>query len=317
MTFLAPERLWLLVLVPALLVGYLLLQRRRSAYAVRFTNLALLDKIAPRRPEWRRHVAVALSLLSVALIVVAFAKPAGPVEVPRERATIVVTVDVSLSMMAEDVAPTRLDAAKLAAKTFVERLPSKFNVALVAFAGTASVIVSPTLDRSVVIRAINNLRLAESTATGEAIFTSLAAIEQAPVDPDHPDSPPPARVVLLSDGKRTSGRPAEEGARAAADAGVPVYTIAFGTDHGYIVYEGQRAPVPVNRPQLQRVADISGGQAYAAESAGELEDVYADIGSSLGYAVEYREITSRFVGYALVLVLASAVAVVFYASRFS
>ena len=317
MTFLAPERLWLLLLVPALLVGYLLLQRRRRAYAVRFTNLALLDKIAPRRPEWRRHVAVALSLLSLAVIVVAFAKPAGPVEVPRERATIVVTIDVSLSMMAKDVEPTRLDAAKQAAKSFVEQLPTKFNVALVAFAGTASVVVSPTLDRAAVIRAIDDLELAESTATGEAIFTALTAIKQAPIDPANPDSPPPARIVLLSDGKRTSGRPAEEGARAAAKAGVPVSTIAFGTQHGFIVYEGQRAPVPVNRAQLRRVAEISGGEAYTAKSAGELEDVYADIGSSLGYTVEQREITSRFVGYALVLVMASSIAVVFYASRFS
>src|SRR5690606_18552092 len=152
----------------------------RRKYALRFTNVALLDKVAPRRPGWRRHLAAVLTMLTVGLLVAAFAQPQDEVRVPRERATIVVTMDVSLSMMAEDVHPTRDQAAREAAKQFVEDLPRTFNVALVSFAGTAKVLVPPTTDRAAVLQAIDEMELDESTATGEAIFASLDALEQVP-----------------------------------------------------------------------------------------------------------------------------------------
>jgi Ca-activated chloride channel family protein len=306
MTFLAPGRLWLLLLVPLLVLAYFLLQRRRRRYAMRFTNLALLSRVAPRRPAWRRHVAMVLMLVTVGLMVTAFARPQTEVRVPRERATIVVAVDVSISMRADDVSPDRLRAAQEAATEFVSSLPKKFNVSLVSFAGTASILVPPTTDRGAVDRAIDGLELAESTATGEAIFTSLDAIKQVPNDPAHPSEPAPARIVLLSDGYRNVGRSVEQGVAAARQAHVPIYTIAFGTPFGTVDIEGQRTPVPVDEDTMREIAQQTGGQTYTAESGKELEQVYADIGSSVGYTTEVQEITSWWAGLGLLAAMAAA-----------
>lgn len=316
MEFISPGRLWFLLLIPIVIVAYLFMQHRRSQYALRFTNIALLDRVAPRRPQWRRHVAVVMALFAATACIVAFAQPKDEVKVPRERATIVVAIDVSLSMMATDVDPNRLEAAKRSAKNFVNQLPTKFNVSLVSFAGTASIIVPPTTDRATVQRSIDGLELAESTATGEGIFTSLQALTQVPPDPDHPNDPAPARIVLLSDGKRTVGRTAQEGAQAAKEKSTPVYTITFGTDSGFIEMDGMRQRVPPDRAELRTVAEITGGEAYTAESAGELEDVYKDIGSSVGFDEVDKEVTSRFAGIAMLFTLATAGAAVALASRF-
>ncbi|HZX02094.1 VWA domain-containing protein [Kribbella sp.] len=316
MHFLSPDRLWLLLLIPLTVVVYVVLRRRRSTYALRFTNIALLDRVAPRRPQWRRHLAVLLVLLAASSGTTAFARPDDQVKVPRERATIVVAIDVSLSMMATDLAPTRLEAAKKSAKDFVNRLPAKFNVALVRFAGTAALMVPPTTDRGTILRSIDSLQLAESTATGEAIFTALDALKLAPPDPQHPNQPAPGRIVLLSDGKRTVGRTAQEAAAAAKAQHVPIYTIATGTDTGFIEMDGIRQRVPVDRDEMRSIADISGGQAYSAKSAGELDNVYKDIGSSVGYDKVDKEITSRFAGLTLLLTLAAAAATIGLASRF-
>jgi len=315
MTFLEPTRLWLLLLVPALAVAYVLLQWRRRKYALRFTNVALLDKVAPRRPGWRRHLAAVLTMLTVGLLVAAFAQPQDEVRVPRERATIVVTMDVSLSMMAEDVHPTRDQAAREAAKQFVEDLPRTFNVALVSFAGTAKVLVPPTTDRAAVLQAIDRMELDESTATGEAIFASLDALEQVPDDPENPGRPPPARIVLMSDGFRNVGRSVQSGIEAARRANVPVYTIGFGTPYGSVEIDGDRMPVPVDLETMERIAAATGGKTYAAESSEELSQVYADIGSSIGYTTEEREVTARFVGFALLSALAAAVVSLFFLGR--
>ena len=303
--FLAPGRLWLLLLLPLLAAAYLWRQRRRRSYALRFTSVALLGQVAPRRPGWRRHVEAAGLLLSLALLVLAFARPAGEVRVPRERATIIVTIDVSLSMKAEDVPPNRLRAAQTAARDFVATLPPRLNVGLVAFAGTAQVLVPPTTDRGLVSRAIDNLELREYTAVGEAIFTSLAAIEAVPEDPSAPDEPVPARIVLLSDGETTVGRPNADGIEAAQAADVPVYTIAFGTPGGTVDLEGVDQPVPVEIDDLRRISEATGGVAYSAETAGELEDVYLDIGSSVGFELRQQEVTDRFVGVALLALVIS------------
>jgi Ca-activated chloride channel family protein len=305
-TFLAPERLWLLLLVPLLAAAYLWRQRRRRSYALRFTSVALLGQVAPRRPGWRRHVAASGLLVSLALLVLAFARPAGEVEVPRERATIIVTVDVSLSMMARDVEPDRLRAAQASARDFVDGLPPRLNVGLVSFAGSAQVLVPPTTDRGQVDRAIDDLELREYTAVGEAIFTSLQAIEAVPDDPSAPDEAVPARVVLLSDGETTVGRPNADGIEAARAAGVPIFTIAFGTPTGTVELEGVEQVVPVEVEDLREIAVGTGGAAYRAETAGELEDVYADIGSSVGYELAEQEVTDRFVGVALLALVLSA-----------
>jgi Ca-activated chloride channel family protein len=314
MNFLAANRLWLLVAVAALAAAYLVMQVvRRSKYVVRFTNLALLGVVAPKRPAWRRHVPAVAFLLALAMLTVGFARPQRDERVPRDRATIMMAVDVSLSMQATDVTPTRLEAAKSAADAFVDLLPARFNVGLVAFAGTAQVLVVPTIDHDTVKRAIENLQLREGTAIGEAIFASLDAIKQVPSDPGQ--EPPPARIVLMSDGETTTGRPNEEAVAAAVEAKVPVSTIAFGTSSGTITYEGQRVRVPVNADALRQVAAASAGTFFEATSGEQLRKVYEDVGSSIGFVTEKHEITVWFVGLALLFALATAAASLVWFSR--
>ncbi|MEV4202333.1 VWA domain-containing protein [Micromonospora globbae] len=308
MTWLSPGRLWLLLGVLALAVGYLLVQRRRSRYAVRFTNLRLLDRIAPERPAWRRHVPAGLFLAMLALLVVGFARPTAEVRVPRERATVMVAVDVSTSMLATDVDPDRLAAAKGAAQRFVDGLPDEFNVGLVAFAGSAAVLVPPGTDREALHEGIN--RLAEGvtgvqgTAIGEAINTSLGAVKG--LDSQAATEPPPARIVLLSDGANTSGLDPMEAAAEAVAAKVPVHTISFGTPNGFVDRGGRPIQVPVDGQTLLAVAEETGGMFHEATTADELRAVYDDIGTSVGYRTERQDVSARFIGLGLVLAMGAA-----------
>jgi Ca-activated chloride channel homolog len=316
LSFLAPSRLWLLLLIPLLVALYLwLVQRKRSRNKGMGMGKTMLDLVIPRDRTWLRHLAVGLSILSLLTLTVAFAKPKDQVAVPRERATIVVTIDISLSMEAEDVEPNRLEAAKGAAIQFVNSLPPKFNVSLVTFAGTATTVVPPTTDRGVVSAAIQTLQPQASTAIGEGIYTSLAALAQVPPDPDNPKAVVPARIVLLSDGKTQVGRPSDEAAQAAKAQSVPIYTIAYGTADGYIEIGGRREPVPVDRAELARVSRISGGEAYTATSAGELKKVYQDIGSSVGKEKVDREVTSRYAGFGLAFAIFAALGMISLGAR--
>jgi Ca-activated chloride channel homolog len=317
-TFLAPGWLWLLLAVAALLAVYLVLQLRRRAFAVRFANLDLLGKLAPKRPGWRRHLAFAALLLALASLTTAMAKPTKDTRVPRDRATVMMAIDVSLSMRAEDVSPNRLEAAQAAAKEFVGLLPPRINLGLVTFSGTATVAVSPTTDRASVLRAIDNVELAERTAIGEAMFSSLDAIKtfQAQLEGSDPaEGNAPARIVLLSDGSNTWGRSPEQAVGAAKQASVPVSTIAFGTDTGFIDLEGQRVVVPVDHEKLKEIADGTGGSYYAAASAEELSSVYRDLGSQIGYTTERREITTWFVGIGLILAFTAAAGSLLWSNR--
>lgn len=304
MSFLSPWRLLLLLVVAAVVVVYVVQARRRSTYTVRFTELDLLASVAPRRPGWRRHVPASLLALSLVALVVGFARPQAQVDVPAERATVVVALDVSLSMQAVDVSPTRLSAAQQAATRFVEALPERFNVGLVSFSGTAALVIPPTQDHAKVTQAVQDLTLDNGTAIGEAVFTSLGALKLLPGAPGLPA--PPARIVLLSDGSNTVGRPVEQGVSAARDAGVPVSTIAFGTREGTVTIMRQTISVPVDREALQALADGTGGKAYTAESATALSGVYSDIGSQVGTTQERREVTSRFTGLGLLLATGAA-----------
>jgi Ca-activated chloride channel family protein len=305
MTWLSPERLWLLTAVAALAGGYVLAQRRRSRYAVRFTNLKLLDRVAPKRPGWRRHVPASLFLAMLALLVAGFARPQAAVQVPRERATVLVAVDVSRSMLADDVAPDRLTAAKAAAREFVAGLPGQFNVGLVGFAGSASVFVPPTADRAAVGTGIDRLSEGAAglsgTAIGDAITTSLGSIRG--LDAEAAEDIPPARVVVLSDGANTSGQDPAAAARLAVEAAVPVDSISFGTPDG--VLDGGQA-VPVDGQTLRAVAEATGGNYFEAASADELRAAYADIGSSVGYRTEIQDVSARFIGAGLVLAVLAA-----------
>ena len=307
--FLAPSWLWLLLAVAGLTAIYVLLQLRRTGYAARFANLELLGRIAPRRPGWRRHVAFALLLLALVSLTTAMARPTKDIRVPRDRATVLMAIDVSLSMQATDVEPTRLLAAQRAAKEFVDLLPPRINLGLVTFSGSATVAVTPTTDRGAVERALDGLQLAERTAIGEAIFSCLDTIKSFQTQlagKDGASQPAPARIVLMSDGTNTWGRSPDQASAAAKQAGVPVSTIAFGTDEGYIDIEGQRTQVPVDHQQLQGIADATGGTYYAAASARELSNVYRDLGSQIGYTTERREVTTWLVGVGLLFSFAAA-----------
>ena len=309
MSFLQPDRLYLLLVVLAIAGAYLFLQSRRKVYAARLASAEMLSSIVPHHPGWRRHIAALVVLASLTTLVLGFAQPTAETKVPRERATVVVAIDVSLSMEADDVDPTRLQAAQQAARDFVSELPPTLNVGIVGFAGQASILVPPTQNRTVALAAIDGLELAESTAIGEAIFTSLDALKQVPSDGT--DEPAPARIVLLSDGETTMGRPDEQAVAAANAAGVPVSTIAFGTKDGVISYddptteavEEQIIPVPVGDENLRAIADATSGAFFSAKSLAELDVVYDDIGSAIGYETVEREITDRFVGGALALLL--------------
>ncbi|MFI6265703.1 VWA domain-containing protein [Micromonospora sp. NPDC051006] len=308
MIWLSPARLWLLLGVLALVVGYLMMQRRRSRYAVRFTNLRLLDRIAPQRPAWRRHVPAGLFLAMLALLVVGFARPTAEVRVPRERATVMVAVDVSTSMLATDVDPDRLAAAKGAARKFVDGLPDEFNVGLVAFAGSAAVLVPPGTDREAlhdgVQRLAEGITGVQGTAIGEAISTSLGAVKG--LDSEAAKAPPPARIVLLSDGANTSGMDPMEAAAAAVAAKVPVHTISFGTPGGFVDRGGRPIQVPVDGQTLHAVAEETGGMFHEASTIEELKAVYDDIGTSVGYRTERQDVSARFIGLGLVFAMGAA-----------
>ncbi len=314
MTWLSPERLWLLTALGVLVAGYVLAQRRRSRYAVRFTNLKLLDRVAPKRPGWRRHVPAGLFLAMLGMLIVGFARPQAETQVPRERATVMVAVDVSGSMMATDVAPDRLAAAKAAAHEFAAGLPEEFNVGLIAFGGAASVLVPPVTDRAALGAGID--RLAEGvagpggTAIGSAIATSLDSIRTLDAQAD--EEVPPARVVVLSDGANTAGQNPADAAQLALELGVPVDSIAFGTAGGVI--RGTQA-VPVDGQTLQQVAETTGGNYFEAGNADELRAAYADIGSSVGTQTEMRDISARFIGIGLALAVLAALASLFWFAR--
>jgi Ca-activated chloride channel family protein len=315
MTFQEPVWLLALLAVVALVAVYVLLQLRRKAYAARFTNVALLGSIVPKRPGWKRHVAFGIVALGLAALVVSLAVPSSEVRVPRERATVIMAVDVSLSMQARDIEPTRFAAMQTAAKEFVDVLPERINLGLVSFAGSATTIVPPTTDRPQVIGAIDNLELAESTAIGEAIFTSLTAIANFQSSLGESEEAPPARIVLLSDGYNTVGRDDTQAIDAALAAGVPVSTIAFGTGYGTLDLDGETVPVPVDRATLEEIADQTGGSYSEAASAAELEQVYADLGSQIGYTTEPQDISPWFVRGGVALALLGVVLSLLWTNR--
>jgi Ca-activated chloride channel homolog len=285
--FLAPGRLWLLLLVVALGVGYVVVLRWRRTATVRFTQGDLLDKVAPKRPRWRRHVVAVLMLLGLGFAVVATARPVErSTESVASDGRILVLFDVSLSMMADDVDPTRFEAAQQAARNFVAEVGNGVEVGLISFSGQVTVEVDPTLDRGAMNRGIDNLKLAESTAIGDALASGTRLLVNS-ADPNRPADQPPGVIVLLSDGETTVGRPTAEGAKDAADAGIPVYTIAFGTDSGSITdpTTGDVVPVPVRPADLQAVASTTGGEAFEAQTGDELAKAYGSIAESLGTTI--------------------------------
>jgi Ca-activated chloride channel family protein len=302
--FAEEPRLWLLVAVAALVVAYLVLQNRRARYEARLADIDLLASVLPTRPGWRRHLPAALLVLTLAALTMGFARPTADVRVKRDKATVIIALDVSASMKALDVAPSRILAAKAAAAQFVRGLPKAFLVGLVDFAGTASLVQTPTTDHSAVVGAIEALQLNGGTAIGDAVGTSVRAAQALQAKGDRS----PVRIVLLSDGGNTTGQSVETGAQQAVQAGMPVTTIAYGTQDGYLDIRGQILPVPVDRPTLAALAKTTGGQAYTALTAKELKQVYASITKEAGYTTKRKDLSAAMTGAALLLGLAAAAA---------
>jgi Ca-activated chloride channel family protein len=286
--FLEAGRLWLLLVVVALAGFYLVVLRWRSRTAVRFTQVDLLDEIVPERPNWRRHLVAVIQILGLAAAVIAIARPVDRgTERTKSEGRILVAFDVSLSMEADDVEPSRFDSARDAARDFIDEVDDNVEVGLVSFSGAVNVEVNPTLDRSALDRGLDRLELDESTAIGDALSVATRLLVDGADDdeaPEQDDEVAPGVIVLLSDGETTVGRLTSDGAQEAADAGIPVFTFAFGTERGVIVdpVSGEQFPVPVRPADLELVAEVTGGAAFEARTGTELVDAYEQIQSSLG-----------------------------------
>ncbi len=325
MSFEAPLLLLGLLVVPLAAAAYWLLQRRSSRYAIRYPNLEVLAGVAGARSTWKRHLPAALMLLALAGLAVAFARPTITVQAPDERASVVLVVDISGSMRAQDVQPTRLAAAKQAMMTFLGNAPSSLRVGVVAFSNEPQVIVAPTLDRSQLRQGIDFLQPAFGTALGDALARSveLARATTATANGEATSAPvtdPQGRalasILLLSDGFQTRGLLSPgQGAERARAAGIPVYTIALGTEGGTIVDREQVIPVPPDRETLGAIAEYTGGESFDAETAGALEDVYQGLGSRVGRRDRPREVTSAFVAAGALLLVGAAGAALLVAPR--
>ena len=310
LTFLSPGRLWLLLVIGVAAVGVVAWERRRRRDLAEFAAPDMFGWLAPRRPGWRYAGALVGVLLALTTVIVASARPARSVEVPVKVATVIVAVDKSTSMGADDVSPDRIAAAQTAAIRFIQDLPRYFRVGVVLFAGTVDVDVAPSTDRTLAIEAIRRATLDDGTAIGEAIFTSLDALTQDAGLTTHRTARgaryprlPHSAVVVLSDGSTNSGRSDGSAVAAARTAGIPVSTIAFGTDHGVI--DGDQA-VPVDHQKLGTIAQRTGGGFFRAENRPELTSVFDNLGFRLSYRTEARAVTEWFVGAALVLALVTA-----------
>jgi Ca-activated chloride channel homolog len=313
-----PEALVALALLPLATAGYVLLHRRRSRTIARFTNPLLYPNLVDRSPGRRRHVPAALLLAALAALLVGVARPQASLSVRREEATIVLAMDVSRSMAATDIAPSRLAAARAAALVFLREVPDRYRVGVVAFGRRADVVTPATRSRDVVRAALAALRPAEGTAIGDAIVRSLEVARAATrIDDKRPSSPSgersPAAILLLSDGAQTQGSATPAAAaRKAAAAGVPVYTVALGTEFGIVqrTLPGgavERIRVPPDPQTLRQVATLTGAEAFDATNLTRLKRVYEDLGSRLGRQKEDREVTVALAAAGGVLALVAAV----------
>lgn len=304
MTFINPAVLWLLLLVPILGGLYVALQQRRKSYAVRFTNLELLETVAPRRPGWRRHVAPALFLLTLVLLIGAAARPVATVRVPREQASIMLVMDVSGSMGATDLEPNRITAAKEAAKEFLDSLPGRMRVGLVSFSDYARLVAPLTTDKDQVGEALDGLRIYGGTAMGDGLAVALDQIKLAREGGQRV----PASILVLSDGETNRGVPSVDVAQQIAAEQVPVYSIGIGTEAGALQRAGgQLVRAQLNRAELEGVAQLTGGRYFQSTTADSLEEIYRSVGSSLGFREERQELTPQVIAAAGVFLVLTAV----------
>ncbi|PXW33819.1 UNVERIFIED_CONTAM: Ca-activated chloride channel family protein [Williamsia faeni] len=309
---------WLLVLfaLAGLIAGYVYMQRRRHNRALKFANLDLLNRVAPKTRNRAQHIPIVLMVLALAVLVVAMAGPQADRKVPRNKATVILVIDVSRSMDATDVSPSRLKAAQEAGKRFADELTEGINLGLVSFAGTATTLVSPTPNRQATKDAIDKLTLDDKTATGEGILAAITQIKTLNAVLGGDQGAPPAQIVLLSDGKETvpddpdDPRGAFTAARKAKEERIPVNTISFGTETGSVDLEGDRIPVPVDDESLQKIAQLSGGRFFTASSLDELNEVYKNLQNQIGYETQRGDASRPWLIVGTLLVLAAAASAV-------
>ena len=309
MSFASPWLLAGLLALPLLVLGYRRLQRRPSRYAVRYTNLEVLASVVESTRSWRRYAGLALFLLALTALLVGFARPSMNRLADREEATIVLVIDVSGSMQAEDVEPTRLEAAQKVVRNFLRGLPKRFQVGVVAFSETAEVAAPATEDRQLAIDAIDFLYPQRGTALGDGIARGVEVARAA--DARGAGRERPAAILVLSDGSQTEGvLLPQEGAARARSFKIPVYTVALGTPEGVVEFnrfgETRIIPVPPDKPTLQQIAAMTGGRFYEAESAGDLGDAYEKMGTLVSKVKRKEEVTFAFLAGGLVLLLAAS-----------
>jgi len=304
LTFIDPGKLWFLLFVPALIAAYVLLQRRRRSYTMRFTNLELLAAVAPKRPGIKRHIPAVAMLLSLLFLVGAMARPSVERSVPKEQSGVMLVLDVSLSMAATDVSPDRITAAQSAAADFVNSLPKELRVGVVAFSELSALVSPLSRDRQQTELAIDSLAPVGGTAIGEGLFTALDEI--ARVKGNASAAKAPASVLLLSDGKWNRGRSPEDAAAQAKSMGVKVFTVGLGTQGATLDLGGQRIPVDLDETELRQIAETTGGTYSRSVDAESLRDVYRGLGSTLGFEKEQQEVTAVAAGLGAALLLVSA-----------
>ncbi|MCX6030298.1 MAG: VWA domain-containing protein [Chloroflexi bacterium] len=320
MQFQWPAMLWLLLLVPALVVAYILAQRRRQRYALRYASLSLVKEALGRGPGWRRHAPPALFLLSLIVMLLALARPASLVTLPSQEGTVILTMDASGSMRADDLKPSRLDAAKSAALAFIEKQPQGVKIGVVSFSDSAFLVQAPTSEKEEVVAAVNRLTTQRGTAIGSALLTSLEAIFEdaeieggAPISSTVPTPTPtplpkgvyePAIIVLLSDGESNRGpRPLDVVEQVAA-RGIRVYTIGVGSVAGVVLRnQGRSMRVRLDEATLKAVATATDGEYFNASTEKDLHSIYENLSTHLVFKKQQTEITALFTGAAVVLLL--------------
>ena len=345
MTFVWPQLLWLLLAVPALAGLYVWLLRRKKKFAVRYANIGLVHEAMGRGQRIRRHIPPALFLVALAAILFGLARPTAVVTLPTDHRTIVMAMDVSLSMRATDIDPSRIVAAQAAAKAFVQDLPSDVRIGIVSFAGTASVAQAPTRNRDDLVAAIDRFELQRHTAIGSGIIVALATLfpddgidlesmlfgksrqngraapiekspkpEPKPFKPVAPGSYSSAAIILLTDGRRTTGPDPMDAARMAAERGVRVYTVGFGTAQGASAeIDGYSIYMRFDEESLKQIAELTKAEYFHAASAADLKKVYASLNTKLVLEKQATEITALFTAAAAVLAtLAAALSLLWF-----
>jgi Ca-activated chloride channel family protein len=349
MGFLWPEMLWLLALVPALIAAYLFLLRRKKKTALRYANLNLVKEAMGAGRRLRRHIPPILFLLALTLLIFAVARPTAVITLPTHQRIVILAMDTSGSMRAKDVEPSRMAAAQAAAKSFVSDQPSGTRIGVVTFAGTAAVAQAPTSNREEIFAAIDRFEFQRATAIGNGILMSLKAIfpeaefdfhswnprrelsrdlsRGAPLDqerdpkkaaakPVKPGSFASAVILLLSDGRSNVGADPIQAARIAAEYGVRVYTVGFGTAEGEIIRaEGWSIRVRLDEETLKKIAELTEGEYYYAGSAADLKKVYETLSSRLVFETRETEITALFSAAAALIALTAALLSVWWFSR--